>query len=145
MGDEDAGEVDEDADNFELEMKTDERGRIAYRFNYHVQSRDYYYFTAAELEQMSAEEKRKAVQELDEEGLLFGKSLTYQEAEELSEKDIQEQIRDIKNRYQIQEISTGNDNLYSDSEVIKIVLGGEHSWQQKKLQAYLKIIHRHIR
>lgn len=130
LGDEDAGEVDEDADNFELEMKTDERGRIAYRFNYHVQSRDYYYFTAAELEQMSAEEKRKAVQELDEEGLLFGKSLTYQEAEELSEKDIQEQIRDIKNRYQIQEISTGDDNLYSDSEAIKIVLGGENSWQQ---------------
>lgn len=130
LGDEDAGEVDENADNFELELKTDERGTIAYRFNYHVQSQDYYYFTAEELEQMSAEDKKKAVQDLEEEGFLFGKSLTYQEAKELSEKDIQEQIREIKNHYEIQEIDPGNSNLFADTQVKEIVLGGENSWQQ---------------
>lgn len=130
LGDADAGEVDDDADNFELVMKTDGKGQIAYRFNYHLQSQDYYYYETEELEKMNDAEKKKAIEDLEDEGLLYGKSLTYREAKDLSEKDIQNQIKEIQNLYQIQEIDTGDDNLFRDSEVKNIVLGRENSWQK---------------
>lgn len=130
LGDTDAGEVDEDADNFELDMLTDEKGQIAYRFNYNLQSQDYYYYESDELEKMDDAAKKKAIEALEDEGLPYGKSLTYTEAKDLSEKDIQNQMKEIQNLYQVQEISTGDAHLFQNSEIMTIVLGKEYSWQQ---------------
>ncbi len=130
LGDTDAGEVDEDADNFELDMLTDEKGQIAYRFNYNLQSQDYYYYESDELEKMDDAAKKKAIEALEDEGLPYGKSLTYTEAKDLSEKDILNQMKEIQNIYRIQEISTGDDHLFHDSQIMTVELGKEYSWQQ---------------
>lgn len=129
-GDMDSGDVEEDADHFELETMTDAKGQIAYCFNYHIQSEDYYYYDESELKNMSSAELKKAKKDLEEEGYRFGSDLSEEMARDLSERDIVEQIKNIENHYNLQEISTGDDNLFLDSEIKKITVRGENSWQQ---------------
>lgn len=130
LGNSDQGEVDEDADHFELDARTDGKGQIAYRFNYHVQSEDFYYFDDSELEKMDESARRKARKDLEEEGYRFGKSLTKGEAQDLAHKDMESQFNKIENSYRIWETAAGNDHLFHDSEVKGVVLKKDNSWQQ---------------
>ena len=129
-GEEELGEVDDDADNFELETMTDKNGAISYRFNYHLQSEDYYYYDEDELASMDAAAKKEAAERLDEEGYRYGEGMTKEAAQKLSEEDLHNQMHDIKNKYTIQEIAAGDKNLYVDPEERTIVLGEENSWEQ---------------
>ncbi len=132
-GEEEQGEVDEDADHFELETMTDKNGKISYRFNYHLQSEDYYYYDDDELASMDAAARKKAARKLDEEGYRYGKGMTKKAAQKLSEEDLHDQMDHIKNEYTVQEIACEDQNLYIDPEYAKgknIVLGRENSWEQ---------------
>lgn len=132
-GEEEQGEIDDDADHFELETMTDKNGKISYRFNYHLQSEDYYYYDDDELASMDAAAKKEAARKLDEEGYRYGKGMTKQAAQKLSEEDLHDQMDHIKNEYTVQEIASEDQNLYIDPEYAKgksIVLGKENSWEQ---------------
>lgn len=132
-GNPESGDVSEDIDHFELVTKTDSSGRISYRFNYHLQSKDYYYYTDSELKEMDNDEKKKAKEALDDEGYRYHDTLTKDGAEDMANLDIQEQMRHIENSYEIKEVSSGNDHIMTDPEYEKgkiIVLDGSHSWQK---------------
>ncbi len=132
-GEEEQGEVDEDADHFELETMTDKNGKISYRFNYHLQSEDYYYYDDDELASMDAAARKEAARKLDEEGYRYGKGMTKKAAQKLSEEDLHDQMDHVKNEYTVQEVACEDQNLYIDPEYAKgknIVLGSENSWEQ---------------
>ncbi len=131
MGNPESGDVDEDADNFELTLKTDSDGKIAFRFNYELQTKEYYYYSDSDLENMTDADKKKEKSKLDEEGYLYDSTLTKDGAESLASHDLDDQLKKIQNHYKITEICTGNDNLLVDSEYAEgkeIVVDGEHSW-----------------
>ncbi len=132
-GDPESGDVSEDIDHFQLSTKTDSNGRITYRFNYHIQSKDYYYYTDDELKTMDAKAKEEARNKLRDEGYLHDDSLTEGGAEDRAKQDIAAQMKAIRNRYEIREVSTGNDNLLMDPEYGKgklVTLDGSHSWHR---------------
>ena len=67
-GEPEGDEVDEDQSRFEIEALTDSNGKITYKFDYQIQSENYYYCKADDLKDMSDTAKKEIKDKLDDEG-----------------------------------------------------------------------------
>lgn len=104
-------DVDDDANKFSQEVKTDSKGKIVFRFTYELNSKSYYYVADEELKDMSSSDKKQIKDELDDKGYDYASDLSKAEAEKLIKNDINDQMDDISNNYVIEEISSGNNNI----------------------------------
>ena len=104
-------DVDDDANKFSQEVKTDSKGKIVFRFTYELNSKSYYYVADEELKDMSSSDKKQIKDELDDKGYDYASDLSKAGAEKLIKNDINNQIDDISNNYVIEEISSGNNNI----------------------------------
>ena len=128
-GDAEGDEVDEDQSRFEIEALTDSNGKITYKFDYQIQSEEYYYCDEADKVSDSAKKEMKA--ELDDEGYKYASDLSKAGAEKLIEKDLKKQMEDISNKYVIKELDTGNENIIatgSIAEGMTITIKSDKSW-----------------
>ena len=104
-------DVDDDANKFSQEVKTDSKGKIVFRFTYELNSKSYYYVADEELKDMSLSDKKQIKDELDDKGYDYASDLSKAGAERLIKNDINDQMDDISNNYVIEEISSGNNNI----------------------------------
>lgn len=104
-------DVDDDANKFSQEVKTDSKGKIVFRFTYELNSKSYYYVADEELKDMSSSDKKQIKDELDDKGYDYALDLSKAGAEKLIKNDINDQMDDISNNYVIEEISSGNNNI----------------------------------
>lgn len=104
-------DVDDDANKFSQEVKTDSKGKIVFRFTYELNSKSYYYVADEELKDMSSSDKKLIKDELDDKGYGYASDLSKAGAEKLIKNDINDQMDDISNNYVIEEISSGNNNI----------------------------------
>ena len=104
-------DVDDDANKFSQEVKTDSKGKIVFRFTYELNSKSYYYVADEELKDMSSSDKKQIKDELDDKGYNYASSLSKSGAEKLAKEDINNQMDDISNNYVIEEISSCNNNI----------------------------------
>lgn len=104
-------DVDDDANKFSQEVKTDSKGKIVFRFTYELNSKSYYYVADEELKDMSSSDKKQIKDELDDKGYDYASDLSKAGAEKLIKNDINDQMDDISNNYAIEEISSGNNNI----------------------------------
>ena len=104
-------DVDDDANKFSQEVKTDSKGKIVFRFTYELNSKSYYYVADEELKDMSSSYKKQIKDELDDKGYDYASDLSKAGAEKLIKNDINDQMDDISNNYVIEEISSGNNNI----------------------------------
>lgn len=130
-GEAEGDEVDEDQSRFEIEALTDSNGKITYKFDYQIQSEDYYYCKADDLKDMSATAMKELKAELSDEGYKYASDLSKDGAEKLIEKDLKKQMEDISNKYVIKELDTGNENIIatgSIAEGMTITIKSDKSW-----------------
>ena len=130
-GEAEGAEVDEDQSRFEIEALTDSNGKITYKFDYQIQSEDYYYCTADDLKDMSATAMKELKEELSDEGYKYASDLSKSGAEKLIEKDLKKQMDNISNKYVVKELDTGNDNIIaigSIAEGMTITIKSDKSW-----------------
>ena len=130
-GEAEGDEVDEDQSRFEIEALTDSNGKITYKFDYQIQSEDYYYCNADDLKDMSDTAKKELKAELDDEGYKYASDLSKSGAEKLVESDLKKQRDDISNKYVIKELDTGNENIIatgSIAEGMTITIKSDKSW-----------------
>ncbi|MCR5836986.1 MAG: hypothetical protein K6G88_10815 [Lachnospiraceae bacterium] len=106
-------DVDDDVTKFSQEVKTDSKGKIAFRFTYELISKTYYYVLAEDLANMSSDDKKAIKERLDDNGYKYASDLTKASAEKLIQKDFDDQMNAINNQYVIEEVSSGNDNILS--------------------------------
>ena len=104
-------DVDDDANKFSQEVKTDSKGKIVFRFTYELNSKSYYYVADEELKDMSSSDKKLIKDELDDKGYDYASDLSKAGAEKLIKNDINDQMDDISNNYVIEEISSANNNI----------------------------------
>ena len=104
-------DVDDDANKFSQEVKTDSKGKIVFRFTYELNSKSYYYVADEELKDMSSSDKKQIKDELDDKGYDYASDLSKAGAEKLIKNDINDQMDDISNNYVIEEISSSNNNI----------------------------------
>ena len=104
-------DVDDDANKFSQEVKTDSKGKIVFRFTYELNPKSYYYVADEELKDMSSSDKKQIKDELDDKGYDYASDLSKAGAEKLIKNDINDQMDDISNNYVIEEISSGNNNI----------------------------------
>ena len=115
-------DVDDDANKFSQEVKTDSKGKIVFRFTYELNSKSYYYVADEELKDMSSSYKKQIKDELDDKGYDYASDLSKAGAEKLIKNDINDQMDDISNNYVIEEISSGNNNILTSF----VVESGSH-------------------
>ena len=115
-------DVDDDANKFSQEVKTDSKGKIVFRFTYELNSKSYYYVADEELKDMSSSYKKQIKDELDDKGYDYASDLSKAGAEKLIKNDINDQMDDISNSYVIEEISSGNNNILTSF----VVESGSH-------------------
>lgn len=130
-GETEGDEVDEDQSRFEIEALTDSNGKITYKFDYQIQSEDYYYCKADDLKDMSATAMKELKAELSDEGYKYASDLSKDGAEKLIEKDLKKQMDDISNKYVIKEIDTGNENIIATGSIAQgmtITIKSDKSW-----------------
>lgn len=130
-GEAEGDEVDEDQSRFEIEALTDSNGKITYKFDYQIQSEDYYYCKADDLKDMSATAMKELKAELSDEGYKYASDLSKDGAEKLIEKDLKKQMEDISNKYVVKELDTGNENIIvtgSIAEGVTITIKSDKSW-----------------
>lgn len=96
----------------DMTLNTDTNGEISCYFTYNIQSKDYYYYSAEELKDMTADDKKAAKAELDEKGYLYASDLTETGAWDLAEADAIDQKNAASCSYEIEEISANNLNIY---------------------------------
>lgn len=130
-GDAEGDEVDEDQSRFEIEALTDSNGKITYKFDYQIQSEEFYYCKDSDLEKMSDSAKKDMKAKLDDEGYKYASDLSKSGAEKLIEKDLKKQMDDISNKYVVKELDTGNENIIatgSIAEGMTITIKSDKSW-----------------
>ena len=130
-GDAEGDEVDEDQSRFEIEALTDSNGKITYKFDYQIQSEEYYYCKDEDLAKMSDSAKKEMKEKLDDEGYKYASDLSKDGAEKLIEKDLKKQMEDISNKYVVKELDTGNKNIIatgSIAEGMTITIKSDKSW-----------------
>lgn len=116
---------------FNAVAETAANGRITFKFTYQIQSEDYAYVKKADLDKMTADDKKAMKEKMDDDGFKYANNLTKAGAEELVEKDLQKQINNISNQYVVKEISSGNNNLIINSEYINgktVTITSSGSW-----------------
>lgn len=104
-------DIDDDANKFSQEVKTDSNGKITFRFTYQLSSKRYYYVTDKDLSNMTSADKKAMKDKFDDKGYSYASDLSKSGAEKLVKADIDDQMDDISNNYIIEEISSGNDNI----------------------------------
>jgi uncharacterized surface anchored protein len=76
-----------------------------------LNSKKYYYVSDDELSKMSLSEKKQMKDLLDDKGYNYASDLSKAGAEKLKEADLDDQMDDISNKYVIEEVNSGNDNI----------------------------------
>ena len=112
-------DADEDATKFSQDVMTDSNGKIVFRFTYILNSKKYYYVSDDELSKMSSSEKKQMKDLLDDKGYNYAPDLSKASAEKLKEADLDDQMDDISNKYVIEEVNSGNDNILTSFVVYK--------------------------
>lgn len=109
----DSSNVDSSDDTeFSMNGVTKADGTIAYRMTYYLQSyNEVYYYTDEDLKDMSADDKKAAKKHLKEdleleEGVDFGSGMTKNEAQEIANYQVAEQLKVINNAYTLTETDT---------------------------------------
>lgn len=130
-GDAESGDVDEDQSRFEIEALTDSNGKITYKFDYQIQSEDYYYCKADDLKEMTDSAKKEIKNKLDDEGYKYASDLSKSGAEKLIQSDLDKQMKAINNKYVVKELDTGNANIIAQGSIAKgvtITIQSDKSW-----------------
>ena len=133
-GDAEGGDVDEDQSRFEIEALTDTNGKITYKFDYQIQSEDYYYCKADDLKDMSDSAKNEIKGKLDDEGYKYASDLSKDGAEKLIKADLDKQMKTISNKYVVKELDTGNANIIAQGSIaegVTITIQSDKSWTKE--------------
>ena len=112
-------DADKDATKFSQDVMTDSNGKIVFRFTYLLNSKKYYYVKDSDLKNMTNDDKKKMKDILDDKGYNYASDLSKAGAEKLKEADLDEQMDDISNKYVIEEVDSGNNNLLTSFVVDK--------------------------
>lgn len=112
-------DADDDATKFSQDVMTDSNGKIVFRFTYILNSKKYYYVSDDELSKMSSSDKKQMKDLLDDKGYNYAYDLSKTGAEKLKEADLDDQMDDISNKYVIEEVNSGNDNILTSFVVDK--------------------------
>lgn len=111
--------------------ETDSSGRITYKFNYQIQSKNYGYVKASDLESMTADDKKDIKNKMDDQIINYSSDLTKAGAEKLMQADLDAQMKKISNQYAVKEVGAGSDDMlvnseYANGKIITIESAG--SW-----------------
>ena len=129
-GDAESGDADGES-VFTSIAETDAKGRITYKFNYQIQSKNYGYVKASDLANMTADDKKKIKEEMDDANIKYASNLTKSGAEKLVKADLDAQMKKISNQYAVKEVGAGSDDMlvnseYANGKIITIESAG--SW-----------------
>ena len=116
---------------FSSVAETDSSGRITYKFNYQIQSKNYGYVKASDLESMTADDKKDIKNKMDDKNINYASDLTKAGAEKLMKADLDAQMKKISNQYAVKEVGAGSDDMlvnseYANGKIITIESAG--SW-----------------
>lgn len=123
---------DDDGDSvFSSVAETDSKGRITYKFNYQIQSKNYGYVKASDLKNMTADDKKAVKEKMDDKNITYASNLTQTGAKELMQADLDAQMKKISNQYAVKEVGAGSDDMlvnseYANGKIITIESAG--SW-----------------
>ena len=129
-GNAETGDADGDS-VFSSVAETDSKGRITYKFNYQIQSKNYGYVKASDLKNMTADEKKAVKEKMDDKNITYASNLTQTGAKELMQADLDAQMKKISNQYAVKEVGAGSDDMlvnseYANGKIITIESAG--SW-----------------
>ena len=129
-GDAESGDADGES-VFTSIAETDSKGRITYKFNYQIQSKNYGYVKASDLNDMTADDKKKIKEKMDDANIKYASNLTKSGAEKLVKDDLDAQMKKISNQYAVKEVGAGSDDMlvnseYANGKIITIESAG--SW-----------------
>lgn len=129
-GNAETGDADGDS-VFTSIAETDAKGRITYKFNYQIQSKNYGYVKASDLNDMTADDKKKIKEKMDDANIKYASNLTKSGAEKLVKDDLDAQMKKISNQYAVKEVGAGSDDMlvnseYANGKIITIESAG--SW-----------------
>ena len=129
-GDAETGDADGES-VFSSVAETDSSGRITYKFNYQIQSKNYGYVKASDLESMTADDKKSVKDKMDDKNINYSSDLTRSGAEKLMKADLDAQMKKISNQYAVKEVGAGSDDMlvnseYANGKIITIESAG--SW-----------------
>ena len=129
-GDAESGDADGES-VFTSIAETDSKGRITYKFNYQIQSKNYGYVKASDLNDMTADDKKKIKEEMDDANIKYASNLTKSGAEKLVKDDLDAQMKKISNQYAVKEVGAVSDDMlvnseYANGKIITIESAG--SW-----------------
>lgn len=129
-GNAETGDADGDS-VFSSVAETDSKGRITYKFNYQIQSKNYGYVKASDLKNMTADDKKAVKEKMDDKNITYASNLTQTGAKELMKADLDAQMKKISNQYAVKEVGAGSDDMlvnseYANGKIITIESAG--SW-----------------
>ena len=129
-GNAETGDADGDS-VFSSVAETDSKGRITYKFNYQIQSKNYGYVKASDLKNMTADDKKAVKEKMDDKNITYASNLTQTGAKELMQADLDAQMKKISNQYAVKEVGAGSDDMlvnseYANGKIITIESAG--SW-----------------
>lgn len=129
-GNAETGDADGDS-VFSSVAETDSKGRITYKFNYQIQSKNYGYVKASDLKNMTADDKKAVKEKMDDKNITYASNLTHTGAKELMQADLDAQMKKISNQYAVKEVGAGSDDMlvnsdYANGKIITIESAG--SW-----------------
>lgn len=129
-GDAETGDADGES-VFSSVAETDSSGRITYKFNYQIQSKNYGYVKASDLGSMTADDKKDIKNKMDDKNINYASDLTKAGAEKLMKADLDAQMKKISNQYAVKEVGAGSDDMlvnseYANGKIITIESAG--SW-----------------
>lgn len=129
-GDAETGDADGES-VFSSVAETDSSGRITYKFNYQIQSKNYGYVKASDLADMTSDDKKEVKEKMDEKNINYSSDLTKSGAEKLVKADLDAQMKKISNQYAVKEVGAGSDDMlvnseYANGKIITIESAG--SW-----------------
>lgn len=129
-GDAETGDADGES-VFSSVAETDSSGRITYKFNYQIQSKNYGYVKASDLGSMTADDKKDIKNKMDDKNINYASDLTKAGAEKLMKADLDAQMKKISNKYVVKEVDAGSDDMlvnsdYANGKIITIESAG--SW-----------------
>lgn len=129
-GDAESGDADGES-VFTSIAETDAKGRITYKFNYQIQSKNYGYVKASDLANMTADDKKAVKDKMDDKNINYSSDLTKSGAEKLMKADLSAQMKKISNQYAVKEVNAGSDDMlvnseYANGKIITIESAG--SW-----------------
>lgn len=129
-GNAETGDADGDS-VFSSVAETDSKGRITYKFNYQIQSKNYGYVKASDLKNMTADDKKAVKEKMDDKNITYASNLTQTGAKELMQADLDAQMKKISNKYAVKEVGAGSDDMlvnseYANGKIITIESAG--SW-----------------